>query len=197
MSMISCPNCNAEVSAEAAFCDNCGMPLTAVEPGPDLEPGVCPNCGAEVPVGALFCDQCGHALPPASGFPMPAQRPAGSATARGPEPANSVGASLFVLPAGHALALPPDRDEYVIGRVDPASGSFPDVDLVPFGGEEGGVSRRHARITRDGDAYAIEDLNSVNYTFVNKKKLPVGEARALEDGDEIRLGRVLMRFKAG
>lgn len=200
MSTISCPNCNSEVSAEAAFCDNCGMPLTAVEQGPALEPGVCPNCGAQVLVGELFCDQCGQALPPAPGFPTPAQRPAedgGAHEPAGTESQPSGGARLLVLPAGYSLHLPTDRDEYVIGRIDPASGSFPDVDLVPFGGEEGGVSRRHARIRRDGNAYAIEDLNSVNYTFVNKRKLAVGEPHALEDGDEIRLGRVLMRFKAG
>lgn len=199
MNKISCPNCNAEVPADAAFCDICGMPLTAVNPGPEPEPGVCPNCGAAVPVNALFCDQCGHGLPPAPGFPTPPQRPAEVENPDGPTSevgkSNSAGARLLVLPAGQALALSLDRDEYVIGRVDPASGSFPDVDLVPFGGEEGGVSRRHARITRDDETYAIEDLNSVNYTFVNKKKLVAGELRPLENGDEIRLGRVLMRFR--
>ncbi len=201
MNKISCPNCNAEAPADAAFCDNCGMPLTAVNPGPELEPGICPNCGAEVPVNALFCDQCGHGLPPAPGFPTPAQRSAEvedpDSPVPGAESSNSTGARLFILPTGNTLVLPSDRDEYIIGRLDPASGSFPDVDLVPFGGEEGGVSRRHARITRDDETYAIEDLNSVNYTFVNKKKLAVGEMRSLENGDEIRLGRVLMRFRTG
>ena len=36
---------------------------------------------------------------------------------------------------GHVLALTPEQDSYVIGRVDPASGSYPEVDLVPFGGQ--------------------------------------------------------------
>lgn len=87
------------------------------------------------------------------------------------------------------MGLAPNQDSYVIGREDPASSSYPDIDLVPFGGEEGGVSRRHAQITRRDDQYFIEDLNSVNYTFVNKRKIAVGVAQPLRDGDEIRLGR--------
>lgn len=104
---------------------------------------------------------------------------------------------LLVLPAGTAIKLDPDQDDYVIGRVDPASGSYPDVDLVPFGGEEGGVSRRHAKISRVGQGFIIKDLNSVNYTFVNKHKIGTGMAHELKDGDEIRLGRVLLRFRTG
>ena len=56
---------------------------------------------------------------------------------------------------------------------------------------------RHAQITRRDDRYFIEDLNSVNYTFVNKHKIAVGNPFPLQDGDEIRLGRVLLRFKVG
>jgi hypothetical protein len=192
--------------------------------GPEAlpEPGQCPNCGAIVAVNDLFCDQCGHDLPAASGFPIPPQRPAapstdmpGSAAAdqgiivladrpagspvegAAAEPYNepSPNPRLLIEPAGMPLPLPADRDAYVIGREDPASGSYPDVDLVPYGGEEGGVSRRHAQISRRGSAFFIEDLNSVNYTFVNRQKLAAGVAHPLRDGDEIRLGRVFMRFK--
>lgn len=55
------------------------------------------------------------------------------------------------------------------------------------------VSRRHARITVSRDAASIEDLESTNGTFVNKKpaKLPI----ALKDGDEVALGTAAMRFR--
>jgi pSer/pThr/pTyr-binding forkhead associated (FHA) protein len=129
-------------------------------------------------------------LEPASGFPVSPQVPAQEPT----EPA-SPKPRLLVQPAGIELNLPVDKDVYVIGREDPASGSYPEVDLVPYGGEEGGVSRRHAQITRSGQDYFIEDLNSVNYTFVNRQKIPASEPYPLRDGDEIRLGRVLLRFK--
>jgi DNA-binding winged helix-turn-helix (wHTH) protein len=54
------------------------------------------------------------------------------------------------------------------------------------------VSRRHARITVSRGAASIEDLESTNGTFVNKKpaKVPI----ALKDGDEVALGTAAMRF---
>ncbi len=199
MSTKSCPNCGAQVPAGAAFCDNCGTPLAAA-----VVLGICPNCRAAVQSDDYFCNQCGYALRP---------QPQSQATAKplaitpddldaddpvdddAPTPAGNATPRLLVLPGGNTLELPADKDEYIIGRVDPASGSFPDVDLVPFGGEEGGVSRRHARITRAAGHYTIEDLNSVNYTFLNKEKIEVGFPRVLNNGDEIRLGRVLLQFR--
>lgn len=202
MTTNTCPNCNAPIVMGAAFCDNCGAPLNAVAPPVENTPDQCPNCGAAFEMGDLFCDACGQALPAAPGYPQPAQRPADPPTAASMAAHNADNDAqplprLLIMPAGNTLILPPEQDNYVIGRLDPASGSYPDVDLVPFGGEEGGVSRRHAQITRNGNAYYIEDLNSVNYTFVNKQKIGVGISHALADGDEIRLGRVLMRFKTG
>lgn len=47
------------------------------------------------------------------------------------------------------------------------------------------VSRRHAVIERDGDAWSISDLNSRHGTFVNRQRVV---NRRLEDGDEITLG---------
>ncbi|MEY2472456.1 MAG: hypothetical protein QOK28_1785 [Actinomycetota bacterium] len=54
------------------------------------------------------------------------------------------------------------------------------------------VSRSHAQIVRDGDAWVLRDLGSSNGTKVN------GAAVAdhiLEDGDEIRVGAVTLRFE--
>ena len=184
MSEIICPSCGTLAQEGAAFCDNCGAALPA---------GICPNCQAPVRLDAHFCDHCGHSLREQPAEVVVSYDDLGPETAATPETATW----LIVLPAGQVLALPPEEDSYVIGRVDPASGSYPEVDLVPFGGEEGGVSRRHAQITRRDTRYFIEDLNSVNYTFVNKHKIAVGNPHPLQDGDEIRLGRVLLRFKVG
>ena len=57
------------------------------------------------------------------------------------------------------------------------------------------VSRKHACIYFDNGQFFIEDLNSVNYTFVNRQKIPVGAPYPIHDGDDIRLGRVLLRFR--
>jgi pSer/pThr/pTyr-binding forkhead associated (FHA) protein len=86
----------------------------------------------------------------------------------------------------------PAGDELFIGREDPISGIYPEVDLTPHGGEDGGVSRRHARIIVEGGNYFVEDLDSTNFTFVNKQKVAPKTRQPVNDGDEIRCGRVAM-----
>ncbi|MCC6190601.1 MAG: FHA domain-containing protein [Anaerolineales bacterium] len=57
----------------------------------------------------------------------------------------------------------------------------------------GHVSRRHARLSRDGADYVIEDLGSSNGTFVGGERLAA--PRVLKNGDEILLGsEVVLRF---
>ena len=63
------------------------------------------------------------------------------------------------------------------------------------GGEEGGVSRKHARIFVQNGQYMVEDQDSTNFTFVNRQRLAARTPTPLNDNDEVRLGRVLMRFK--
>ncbi len=87
------------------------------------------------------------------------------------------------------------KSTVVVGREDAPSNSFPDIDLTPYGAEEGGVSRLHARLTQSNDAWSIEDLESTNFTFVNRKRIAPKTPTPLNDGDEIRLGRVGLRFK--
>lgn len=50
------------------------------------------------------------------------------------------------------------------------------------------VSRHHARITRRGDSYVIEDLGSSNGTFVNGEPIAAGVQHSLNRGDSIRIG---------
>ena len=64
------------------------------------------------------------------------------------------------------------RQELLIGRNDPATGAFPEVDLATEEAFEKGVSRRHARVAERGGILVIEDLGSINGTSVNKKRLP-------------------------
>jgi predicted component of type VI protein secretion system len=58
------------------------------------------------------------------------------------------------------------------------------------------VSRRHARITWGGAGYVIEDLDTVNGTFVNGER--VSRPRALSSGDILQLGsEVELDFHVG
>ena len=102
----------------------------------------------------------------------------------------------FVVSATNAsLPFPPGRDEIIVGRQDPVNGIYPEIDLTDHGGDEGGVSRKHARITQQGSQFAIEDLNSTNHTYVNRSRLTLGERRVLYEGDEVAFGRVKVIFQ--
>lgn len=61
--------------------------------------------------------------------------------------------------------------------------------------EDASVSRLHARITKEKDSFFIEDLNSTNGTFKNGLQLQPYERRELEEGDEVKLGRVILIFR--
>jgi DNA-binding winged helix-turn-helix (wHTH) protein len=57
-----------------------------------------------------------------------------------------------------------------------------------------GVSRRHARVQLDSESgtVTIEDLNSLNGTFVNEAR--VESPRALHDGDAVQIGSATLTF---
>lgn len=92
------------------------------------------------------------------------------------------------------LPFPPGKTEILIGREDPISGVFPDVDLTDYGGDKRGVSRQHARIFVQGSQFFIEDLNSTNYTHVNQRRLAPGQPYPLNDGDAVWVGRLKASF---
>jgi hypothetical protein len=77
----------------------------------------------------------------------------------------------------HAVAT-----ECVVGRA-------PGADFIV---DDNLVSRRHARIYREGDGYVVEDLGSRNGTVVNGKR--VARARIV-DGDTITVGSTAMTFR--
>jgi hypothetical protein len=103
-------------------------------------------------------------------------------------------ARLVVISTGAELSLP-DQEEITVGREDPSSGIFPDVDLTPYGGEEGGVSRRHARLLHIGDDYFVEDLQATNFTKLDGQRLPAHTREKIEDGARLDFGRVAVIFR--
>jgi pSer/pThr/pTyr-binding forkhead associated (FHA) protein len=95
-----------------------------------------------------------------------------------------------------SIAIPQGKQAVIIGREDPVSGIFPDIDTDQHGGQEAGVGRRHAQLSVQGNQIYIEDLNSVNGTVVNKQRLQPGQPQPIHDGDEIRLGKMVFIYHA-
>jgi hypothetical protein len=161
----------------------------------------CGVCGTPAEAGARFCIHCGHPFPKPVGLRCPACH---SINLLGEAFCEACGASLPATPylviTETGLRLPlfsGEQTVVVVGRADALSGVYPDVDLDPFGAEAAGVSRRHARLTDRDDRYWLEDLNSVNLTYLNDQRLTPDRPVPLKDGDLIRLGRLLVTFRAG
>jgi pSer/pThr/pTyr-binding forkhead associated (FHA) protein len=102
---------------------------------------------------------------------------------------------LALEPTGTWLEFPPNTTEVFVGREDPVSNVFPEIDLTPYGGEAAGVSRRHARFTLEAGQLVIEDLDSTNFTFVNRKRVMPGARQVVRNGDELRFGRITARYE--
>jgi pSer/pThr/pTyr-binding forkhead associated (FHA) protein len=142
----------------------------------------CKECQMENIEGALFCEECGAKLEEKQELIETAGAAAGAELA-------------FASPDGSTLEIP-SKEEVMIGREDPISEVFPDVDLTGLGGMEKGVSRKHAVIHREGADYTVEDLGSTNGTFVNKKRIQPHAPQTIKPGDEVRFGKLALSVKA-
>jgi len=90
--------------------------------------------------------------------------------------------------------IPLPKDDVLIGRVRPGVTPVPDVDLVPHGGDQMGVSRQHARMLHGSGGWVLEDLNSTNGTFLNGKQVSPGQQVRVLTGDIVRFGTLTLIF---
>lgn len=221
---IFCSNCGVSLPDGVAFCDACGTPVrgqqaqpgsqqtfvpyhgspqgAGVVPTPGAGSVACPVCGAAAIPGEAFCDNCGASLLGGSYAASPVvQQPApvpsySPPPVSGYAPAAQQRSAVLVItsPPPPATLSVPERPELIVGRSDPQSNSYPDVDLGPYGGLELGISRRHFRLSRTGEQFYIEDLSSVNGTVINGQRIPAHNLHPLRPGDRIALGKMEMTF---
>lgn len=186
-----CPQCGTAVIPGEAFCDNCGASLLAgARPAPATSAPTLPYGGVPAQPSYPPPQPAQPAPQPARPAPQPAPvAPAPAAPPPAPARSALAPASLLVRSSGATIALPAAA-QVVVGRADPVSNFFPDLDLTPHGAVDGGVGRRHARLFVQGGQIMVEDLDSTNGTFRNGARLAARQPVPLANGDELRLGNL-------
>ena len=160
----------------------------------------CPVCQREHPENTPFCKECGAYLLGGNGNETDLLLVSGVTWMNREETSGAPGVDV-TSPLSLKLTIPdsgrdvevPLTEEVTIGRLDAASASFPDVDLTRDDALDKGVSRHHAKITRRGREVFIEDLGSMNGTFLNYRRLTPYLPQVLRDGDELLMGRLMLR----
>jgi hypothetical protein len=185
-----CPNCNATVSASAEYCGQCGYALQGVNISPtEVAPTV-----VKSPVSAAMPNELGNAAPPPAPVPPPPMSTPETAMPQTVSPPMSIAktqlqqqtARLLHVQTNTTLELPAMLDLIHLGK--PNDRIPPDIDVSGFPDSDI-VSRIHADIRVEGDAYYIEDVGSSNGTYVNNLPLRPGDRYRLRAGDRIALGK--------
>jgi hypothetical protein len=150
----------------------------------------CPECGFVNADGANYCQKCGSYLgarEERAGEPSTATYRIDETGELVPVDVEQVvaheGAALVIRAgggrAGESFKVTEDR--LGIGR-SPDAGVFLD-DVT--------VSRNHALLVRRRDGFYIDDLGSLNGTYVNRRRI---ESHRLADGDEIQVGKYKLSY---
>ena len=159
----------------------------------------CHNCGAENKPSEAYCLTCGELLRPVNVVrkgntslinqetgPMSPRRRWGTARF------DTESVMLLQVKGYDSNPIRVDLDhDKTLGRADQEYA--PDINLDSFDAFERGVSRQHAKLRRQNDTVVIVDMHSANSTYLNGQRLLADQPRILRDGDEIRLGQLVLR----
>ncbi len=208
--MIKCGECGYENMDGLDYCDGCGAKLAAAgssaapaeaagaapEAAPaasaaesaDANPAAAETASAEAPAAEVSRSEAptGEIKPEAA----PASAPPTAAAAGAP-----FKAKLSVVRGGRkGQEFPLEDGNNLIGRWDPETGSFPEVDL-DADDPEAKISRKHALIRIDAGKITIEDIGSLNGTYVNRQpRLSPGSPAELKSGDEVIIGKTFLKL---
>lgn len=86
------------------------------------------------------------------------------------------------------------RDSIHLGRSHPENPVYSGVDLAPFDAQGKGLSRQHAELLLERGNVIIRDLDSLNGTTLNGKRLKPKHKYILHSGDFIQLARLNVRL---
>lgn len=210
--MIKCNECGYENMDGLDYCDSCGAKLAgagadavAPVPSPDAPTGAISPAAApaeqphpvEEPVAtnsASGADSVPVSEPTPTPEPAPAVEPAPAPSPMPAAAAPTFKAKLKLIRGGRTgNEFPLESGNNLVGRWDPETGAFPEVDLEADD-PEAKISRKHALIRLDGSRITIEDIGSLNGTYVNRQpRLVAGTPQDLKDGDEIIIGKTFFK----
>ena len=147
----------------------------------------CPECGFVNPAGANYCQKCGayladEAQPGAvtASYELSETGETDAVSSSAEQAAE--GPSLVIRTGGRAGdSFTLDGERFTIGR-DSESDVFLD-DVT--------VSRNHAVIVRRTDGLYIDDLGSLNGSYVNRRRI---ESHHLVDADELQIGKYKLTY---
>jgi pSer/pThr/pTyr-binding forkhead associated (FHA) protein len=149
----------------------------------------CPECGYVNPEGANYCQKCGAYLARQEGEEEPTTMTYKVDEGGEYQPVDidevveEAGAALVIRSGGgrSGESFTVEGDRVGIGRSPDAEIFLDDVT----------VSRNHALIVRRKDGLYIDDLGSLNGTYVNRRRI---ESHKLEDADEIQIGKYKLSY---
>lgn len=148
----------------------------------------CRTCGSDSPPEARFCSNCGASLADPTGDTTTMIPVAAEDGPRSVELTDQERAAAKTLAAGNALLIvnrgPGDSNRFLIDSDITNVGRHPESDIFL---DDITVSRHHAKFVRSGGKLYLEDLGSLNGTYVNRTLLD--GRTVLREGDEIQIGK--------
>jgi len=159
---------------------------------------VCPRCGKPNNPNDIFCAYCGNFMRTEAGNFETTRLDDPDMISHGPDFFGPDSTLVLVIDStSYSYKVQPQRykHETVIGRSE-GSTMKPDIDLTQHNAGEMGVSRLHVALQYNAknNLLSVSDMKSANGTFINGQKLYPQEVRVLRDGDELRLGRLLLHI---
>lgn len=132
------------------------------------------------------------AFTPVSEDPLETHDFAQQATSPPPAVSKAAPAARILVAEKNASLNVPPKNKVIIGRTH--RNKVADIDLGPYGAAQTGVSRHHAQLSQHNGQWRIDDLSSLNGTFVNDTRVQPGSPISLKNGDVIRCSHMSMVF---
>lgn len=198
--MIKCSECGYENMDGLDYCDGCGAKLAAGAGSSTAAPAAAAPEAAPAADGNAAPAEAAPAAAPESEAPTGEIKPEPAPAAAEPAPATAAAgapfkAKLSVVRGGRkGQEFPLEDGNNLVGRWDPETGSFPEVDL-DADDPEAKISRKHALIRIENGKITIEDIGSLNGTYVNRQpRLSPGSPAEIKSGDEVIIGKTFLKL---